>query len=128
MLGRVARAQLEPTGGQFVDVLVDGGFHPSSIVAQAGRPLRLVFRRHDVDDCTARVVFSAPRLDRRLADGDTTTVELPPRGPGEVRFTCGMGRYRGRISFVSESPSLARWLRLRSSLAKLSRSVTRDGK
>ena len=47
-------------------------------------------------------MFSAPRLDRRLVAHGTTIVDLPALSPGEIRFTCGMGRYSGRIEVVDE--------------------------
>ena len=52
--------------------------------------------------CTARVVFSSPRVERRLTAGADTSVRLPPQPPGEIRFTCGMGRYRGVIQLVED--------------------------
>ncbi len=102
MLEQPVRARLDASGHQVVYVIVDGGYHPSVIVARAGIPLRLVFRRDDHDVCSERVVFSSPRIDRRLALTGVTTVELPAQPPGDVRFTCAMGRYRGRIELVSE--------------------------
>lgn len=104
MLEQAVRARLEPPGRQVVDVRVDRGYHPDTIVARAGVPLRLVFQRQDADVCSERVIFSSPHLDRRLAPTGTTTIELPAQGPGEVRFTCGMGRYRGRIELIAERP------------------------
>ncbi len=80
-----------------VDVVVDHGYRPAEIVVPAGVPVRIAFRREDADPCSERVVFSSPRIDRRLAASGTTIVELPGLLQGEVRFTCGMGRYRGRI-------------------------------
>jgi hypothetical protein len=111
-----ARARLDPDGHQVVDVVIDRGYHPAAIVAQAGLPLRLVFRRQDGDACTERVVFSSPHMDRRLAATGPTTVDLPAQPPGEVRFTCGMGRYSGRIQLIAErAPSIMRRLRIRAS-------------
>lgn len=104
MLQRVSRARLDASGAQVVDVTIHGGYHPDAIVARAGRPLRLVFRRDEDDACSERVVFSAPRIDRRVAASGTTTIELPAQPAGEVRFTCGMGRYRGRIDLVDDDP------------------------
>jgi plastocyanin domain-containing protein len=112
MLDQPVRARLGPDGRQVVDVVVDRGYHPGTILARAGLPLRLLFRREDDDVCFERVVFSAPRLDRRLAPTGTTTIDLPAQRPGEVRFTCGMGRYWGRIQLVDErSPSISQRIR-----------------
>lgn len=103
---RPVRARADPAGYQVVNVLVDRGYHPDLIVAQAGLPLRLTFRRDDNDACSERVVFSSPHIDRPLAAIGVTTIELPAQPPGEVRFTCGMGRYRGRIELtVKRAPS-----------------------
>ena len=91
------RVSVEP---QVVDIWVDRGYQPAQSVASANVPLRLVFHRRDADHCTERVVFSSPHFERRLAANGTTVVDLPGQAPGMVRFTCGMGRYRGEISFV----------------------------
>ena len=112
------RARLDRSGCQVVDVTVHAGYHPGAIVARAGVPLRLVFRRDDDDACSERVVFSGQRLDRRLAPTGTTTIDLPAQRPGEIRFTCGMGRYRGHIGFVEErGPSVV--IRLRERAGRL---------
>ena len=116
MLEQPVRARLDPDGQQVIDIVIDGGYHPGAIVARAGLPLRLVFRRDDDDACSERVVFSAPKLDRRLAPRGTTTIDLPAQPPGEVRFTCGMGRYRGRIELIEErAPSIVARFRDRAS-------------
>ncbi len=110
------RARLDRNGYQLVEVTVHAGYHPGAIIARAGLPLRLVFRRDDDDACTERVVFSAPRLDRRLAPTGTTTIDLPAQPPGEIRFTCGMGRYRGHIGLVDDpTPSIVQRIRDRAS-------------
>lgn len=96
-------ARTDGTGRQVVDVTVNHGYRPASIVARAGLPLRIVFRREDDDTCSERVVFSSPHLDRRLAATGETVIDLPAQGPGEVRFTCGMGRYRGQILVIEAS-------------------------
>jgi hypothetical protein len=114
---QAVRARFERADAQALEVTVDHGYQPRSIVARAEVPLRLVFRRRDDDPCSERVVFSSPRLDRRLAPHADTTVVLPPQPPGEIRFTCGMGRYRGTIQLV---PAPRRWdqARLRSEVAR----------
>jgi plastocyanin domain-containing protein len=111
------RARVAPTGDQVVEVVVDHGYRPQSIVARAGVPLRVVFRRRDADECTDRVVFSSPHLERRLARGAATTIVLPPQPPGEIRFTCGMGRYHGQIELKADRPSL--WAELRARFSRV---------
>jgi len=101
MREHAVRARLEPEGQlQVVEVAVRGAYRPDAIVARAGVPLRILFRRDDEDSCSERVVFSAPRIDRRLAPTGVTVVDLPAQPAGEIRFTCGMGRYRGRIEMI----------------------------
>lgn len=102
MLEQAVQARLDPDGRQVVDVTVRRGYRPDSIRARAGLPLRIVFHREDDDACSERVVFSTPKLDRRLAATGATTIDLPAQPPGEIRFTCGMGRYRGQIELVDE--------------------------
>ncbi len=85
---------------QVIDITVRGGYRPAEVEAHAGVPLRLIFHREETEACSERVVFSSPRLDRHLAPGIATVIDLPAQPPGEVRYTCGMGRYRGRIRFT----------------------------
>jgi hypothetical protein len=118
MLVQPVRARLDPSGHQIVEVTVHGGYRPGAILARAGVPLRMVFRREDDDACSERVVFSAPRLERRLTPTGTTTIDLPAQPPGEIRFTCGMGRYRGHIQLVDERlPTIG--TRLRTGVTRL---------
>ena len=118
MLEQPVRARLDASGAQIVEIAVHGGYRPAAIRARAGMPLRVVFRRDDHDVCSERVVFSAPRLDRRLAPSGTTIVDLPAQPAGEIRFTCGMGRYRGRIELVDQE-RLSIVARLREQAARL---------
>lgn len=102
MLGVPVRTQARGSGRQEVHVTIDRGYHPALIIARAGVPLLVTFHRSDNDACSERVVFSSPRIDRRISPTGSTTVELPPLPPGDVRFTCAMGRYRGHIRVVGE--------------------------
>ena len=107
MLAQPFRARMDPTGDQVVEITVDHRYRPESIVARAEVPLRLIFHRKDDEPCSERVVFSSPHIDRRLAPHGDTTIVLPPQPPGEVRFTCAMGRYRGQIELRRDArPSL----------------------
>lgn len=104
---------MDATGAQVIDVSVDGGYRPDVIHARSGLPLRVIFHRRDASECAEKVVFSGPRLERHLALAATTIVDLPARPAGEVRFTCGMGRYVGRIELSDAPRSLMTRLRKR---------------
>ena len=84
-------------GVQTVDVIVKGGYQPASVVAVAGRPLRLNFTRRESTPCGEEVVL--PEFGRRahLPEDRTVTIEVTPERPGEYEFTCGMNMYKGRI-------------------------------
>ena len=103
MRERVSATLPDQLAHQVAHVVVDRGYIPERIQARAGVPIRLVFHRLDSDPCFERVTFSTPRLDRYLSEVDTTVVDLPGQVPGEVRFTCGLGRYRGRIEISDPS-------------------------
>ena len=80
-----------------VDVAVRSSYAPDRIEAQAGRPIRLRFRRDDPNPCTDQVVFPDFGVVRDLPLGRVTSVELTPPAPGEYPFHCGMNMVRGTL-------------------------------
>lgn len=122
MTASLSRASVVGPSLQIVHITVRDGYRPGIVMARAGVPLRLVFHRDEDAPCSERVVFSSPHLDRHLAPHGATVVELPAQAPGEVRFTCAMGRYRGLIRLREEKPAApapksARAARLRAGIA-----------
>lgn len=73
------------------------GFSPSSISAEQGSSLTLIFRRKSNEGCGNRVVFPSLNISRDLPIGKSVTVKFTPRNTGAISFTCGMGMYRGSI-------------------------------
>ena len=82
---------------QQVRVLVAGGYTPSTVRAEAGIPLRLVFRREESSPCSEQVVFPALGKSAMLPKGKNVVVDLEPAEPGEYAFTCAMGMLHGRL-------------------------------
>jgi Cu+-exporting ATPase len=78
-------------------IIVGNGYHPSTILATAGVPLRLIFDRHDESACTDRVLMPALGIDAPLAAHTQTTVDLPPLEIGHYDFSCGMQMVHGQI-------------------------------
>lgn len=84
-------------GPQVVRIMVRGTYDPSRIEVRAGRPVRLVFRREEVEGCSETVLIPEWGIAHRLPAYQDTEVEFTPRTPGEYEFTCGMGMLRGSI-------------------------------
>jgi plastocyanin domain-containing protein len=98
MAGQTASlAKVGTGGGQEVEVVVRGGYSPSTIRAHTGAPLRLVFDRQETSGCSEEVVFPDFGIRKFLPANTRTTVEIKPEKPGTYEFTCGMSMLRGRI-------------------------------
>ncbi|MFZ1700981.1 MAG: cupredoxin domain-containing protein [Pyrinomonadaceae bacterium] len=81
-----------------VKIKVDkNGFSPSSIDAEAGHKLNLVFNRADKNNCGSVVVFPKQKIRKNLPVGKDVIVSIMPTEAGSINFTCGMGMYKGSI-------------------------------
>lgn len=74
-----------------------GGFQPALLKVNAGKPVKLAITRDRQPNCGNRIVFPSLGISRDLPPGETVIVELPAQSAGELRFTCGMGMYKGAI-------------------------------
>ena len=98
------RAALTSGGWQEQMILVKGGYTPDTIVAVAGKPLRLTFQREEASPCSEMVVFDGFGKSARLPEGEPTAVELMPTEPGEYPFSCQMGMLRGTLVIEAGKP------------------------
>ncbi len=73
------------------------GFSPSSIRAEKGSPLTLVFYRADNKGCGKEVVFESLNIRKKLPLKKEVTVVITPTEAGEIAFACGMGIMKGTI-------------------------------
>lgn len=80
---------------QELTITVDGGYHPSHVVVQAGQPLRLHFDRRDPNHCLDEVRFPDFQIAQHLPNNQVTAIEFLPTQPGRYEFTCGMAMFRG---------------------------------
>jgi len=84
-------------GPQEQRITVRGGYDPAVVEVRAGRPVRLVFRREEVEGCSDTVLIPEWGIAHRLPAYEDTAVEFTPRKPGEFEFTCGMHMLRGKV-------------------------------
>lgn len=88
----------ETSGGyQEAMILVKGGYTPDTIIVRVGKPVRLNFRREETASCSDKVVFADFDKSADLPTGETVSVELLPKEPGEYDFGCPMGMFRGKL-------------------------------
>lgn len=80
-----------------VRVRVKGGYEPPVVHAQAGEPVRIVFRREETASCSEHVVFPMFGKSAMLPPFEDVAIELVPEHAGEYEFTCQMGMLRGRL-------------------------------
>ncbi len=98
----------EPVVPQVLNLPPDGiriaidpsGFDPARIFVPERKPFSLVFLRSAEANCGSKVVFPDLGITRDIPYMGVVVVELPPLSAGEIRFTCGMGMYRGSIVAV----------------------------
>lgn len=91
-----ATAQAEEKPVREVEIVVEGGYHPSKVAAKAGERLRLKFVRKEYSGCTKEVVFPTLGLRKQLPVNEAVMVDLPAL-EGEIPFHCGMKMIRGSI-------------------------------
>jgi plastocyanin domain-containing protein len=86
-----------PEAPQQIRIAVRGGYDPSVIEVRVGRPVRLIFRREEMEGCSDTVLLPEWRIFQHLPAHEDTIVEFTPEQPGEFEFTCGMQMLRGKI-------------------------------
>lgn len=91
------RATLTSSGHQEATILVKGGYNPAVVRVEAGKPVRLTFRREETSACSDTVVLEGFGKRADLPEGQLVPVEFLPKEPGEYPFACGMGMLRGTV-------------------------------
>jgi plastocyanin domain-containing protein len=80
-----------------IDILVDGGYSPSTIVVKKGQRIKLNFLRKDPSSCLEEVVLGEFKTRKYLPLHKRVTIEIKPQEEGEFPFACGMNMYHGKI-------------------------------
>ncbi len=87
----------EMNGVQQQTIQVKGGYSPNSIRVKAGRPVRLIFDRHETSACSAELVIPDFGIRKDLPAHKQTTIDFTPTKAGTYEFACGMNMLRGTI-------------------------------
>jgi plastocyanin domain-containing protein len=95
--GAPALAAPAEGGVQEAVITVKGGYDPSEVRVEAGRPVRLIFDRQETNPCSDELVIPEFRIHRALPPHQRTAVEFTPDSPGTFDFKCGMGMLHGKL-------------------------------
>ena len=87
----------EVEAGEIVDIVVEGGYSPSTITVKRGRPVEINFLRKDPNSCLEEVVLSEFKIKKFLPLNEKVSVEITPQKTGEFPFSCGMNMYHGKL-------------------------------
>ena len=88
--------QVEATRDE-IDIIVEGGYKPASIVIPFGKTTKLNFFRKDPSSCLEEVVLGDFKIRKFLPINEKVTLEVTPQKKGEFGFSCGMGMFHGKI-------------------------------
>lgn len=80
-----------------VDILVKGGYSPSTISIPLGKTTKINFMRKDPSSCLEEVVLSDFKIRKYLPMNEEVSIEITPKEKGEYDFTCGMNMFHGKI-------------------------------
>lgn len=83
--------------GQTAEVVVKGGYSPSTVVLKKGVPAKLAFKMQDGTACLSHVVFNQLGIDRDLTKQPVTKVDISTQKAGEYDFACGMNMFHGKV-------------------------------
>lgn len=82
------------------DILVSGGYKPSTITIPHGKPSTITFTRTDPNTCLEDVIIEDFKVKKFLPMHTPVTVTISPATPGAYGMHCGMNMFHGRIEVV----------------------------
>ncbi|WP_341778746.1 cupredoxin domain-containing protein [Levilactobacillus sp. HBUAS70063] len=85
------------TQTQNVEIIVDGGYHPSTVTLKQGIPATVTFNRVSAAGCLDQVQFPDQNLLADLPLGDPQTIAIDTTVAGEHPFSCGMAMVHGKV-------------------------------
>jgi len=94
----VGNSNLNADGTQVVDLKVEGGYSPGTLVVKKGVPLTININRPESNNpCSKWIIFPDFGIQKDLPDNGKTTIQLNPDRAGEYTFYCGMQMIVGKL-------------------------------
>lgn len=90
-------ANMTSNDQQEVEVVVNGGYVPNTVVLKQGVPAKVVFNRKDPSGCFEQVVFPDFGISEHLPVNEEFPIEIDTSKPGEYQYACGMNMFFGKV-------------------------------
>lgn len=82
---------------QKAQVVIQGGYSPSTLVLQKGIPAEVEFLQKDSTACLAEIKSAELALDQKIEPNERITVKVPTDQAGEFNYSCGMNMFHGKV-------------------------------
>lgn len=82
---------------QSVEVVVNGGYTPNTVVLKKDVPASIIFDRKDPSGCFEQVVFPDFGVSVHLPVNQKHSMEIDTTKPGEYHYACGMNMFHGKV-------------------------------
>lgn len=92
-----ATAASAEAGTQSIEIKVDGGYTPNTVVLKKDMPAKLVFYRKDPSSCLEEVVFPDFGIREKLPVNARHEIPLDTSKAGEYKYACGMNMFFGKV-------------------------------
>lgn len=80
-----------------VDIIVEGGYSPSTISIPKDKTTKLNFFRKDPSSCLEEVVLPEFKIRKFLPLNTNVTLAITPKKSGTYEIVCGMNMFHGKI-------------------------------
>ncbi len=80
-----------------IDILVNGGYSPSTISIKKDHTTTLNFLRKDPSSCLEEVVLPDFKIRKYLPMNKKVKIEINPKKEGTYEIVCGMNMFHGKI-------------------------------
>lgn len=80
-----------------IDIIVEGGYNPSTISIPKGKSTKINFFRKDKNSCLEEIVLPEFKIRKFLPLNRKLTIEVSPQKTGTFQFECGMGMFHGKL-------------------------------
>lgn len=92
-----SEATMSDNKKQEVEVTVNGGYTPNTVVLKQGVPASVVFDRKDPSGCFSHVVFPDFGINEELPVGEKFAIGIDTSKAGEYQYACGMNMFHGKV-------------------------------